>query len=274
MKKTDEEQGKYATEKEDSLNNARAMMGWDRPLEIQDEGDLRKYRIELPNLYDDAGLDPYEFRLLAHYKRVGTCTEGTKTTANKCSMSPMQVSNKRQSLRKKGFIRMQKVDLEQGGYSYRITVVDRWQENFLKYSTVTPHVTPLTHHVLKKEEEAPAETSSIFEVYQNEIGMLTPFIADALEDWEKDIPAKWIADAIHEAAANNKRNWKYVEAILKRWKAQGSQESTKNVQALRPEHKRIEKKEEKHVPNPFNKRDILEKIADTLSAGDGFVAEG
>jgi hypothetical protein len=45
-------------------------------------------------------------------------------------------------------------------------------------------------------------------------------------------------------------------------------------QSQRPEHKRIEKKEEKHVPNPFNKRDILEKIADTLSAGDGFVAEG
>ena len=41
--------------------------------QLYDAGDLRKYRIELPNLYDDADLDPYEFRLLAHYKRVGTC---------------------------------------------------------------------------------------------------------------------------------------------------------------------------------------------------------
>ena len=102
--RTDEDRGQYATEQEDSLNNARAMMGWDRPIEIQDDSDLRKYRIELPNLYDDSDLDPYEFRLLAHYKRVGTCTESTKTTAKKCKMSPRQVSSKRQVLRKSGFI--------------------------------------------------------------------------------------------------------------------------------------------------------------------------
>lgn len=35
MKKTDESPGRYATEKEDSLNNARAMMGWDVALEVE-----------------------------------------------------------------------------------------------------------------------------------------------------------------------------------------------------------------------------------------------
>lgn len=66
---------------------------------------------------------------------------------------------------------------------------------------------------------------TIFELYEQEIGSITPMIADAIADWEKDVPAQWIRDAIQEAVKNNARNWKYVEAILKRWHAQGNQEA-------------------------------------------------
>ena len=85
-----EEQGSYTTEVQAALDMLGK--GYDDQQHIYDDSDLRKYRIELPNLYDDADLDPYEFRLLAHYKRVGRCTEGTRTTAAKCHMSPPQVS--------------------------------------------------------------------------------------------------------------------------------------------------------------------------------------
>jgi len=215
MKRTDETKGAYATEREDSLNNARAMIGWDRPVEIEDDSDLKKYRIELPNLYDDAGFDPYEFRLLAHYKRVGTCTEGTRTTARICGMSPMQVSVKRKSLHKKGFIVMKAVDLKDGGYSYKITVVDKWQENFLKYGARTPHVHPRTPHEVKET------TTNVFGFYESNIGPLTPMIADTLAEAEKAYPLDWIKDAIALAVENNKRNWRYCETILKRWMESG-----------------------------------------------------
>ncbi|HNA54108.1 MAG TPA: DnaD domain protein, partial [Anaerolineales bacterium] len=36
--------------------------------------------------------------------------------------------------------------------------------------------------------------------------------------------AEWIAEAIGLAVENNKRNWKYIEAILKRWKEEGRAE--------------------------------------------------
>ena len=61
----------------------------------------------------------------------------------------------------------------------------------------------------------------IFRVYEQEIGVLTPMIADALRDAETTYPSDWIKAVIHEAAKNNKRNWKYCEAIVKRWQAQG-----------------------------------------------------
>jgi len=42
-----------------------------------------------------------------------------------------------------------------------------------------------------------------------------------LKDGEGLYTDEWIADVIEIAVKNNKRNWKYCEAILKRWKEEG-----------------------------------------------------
>lgn len=70
----------------------------------------------------------------------------------------------------------------------------------------------------------PMERPNIFRLYEDNIGMLTPLIADVLKDAEETYPPDWIADAVELAAKNNKRNWKYCEAILKRWKEEGRAE--------------------------------------------------
>ena len=67
----------------------------------------------------------------------------------------------------------------------------------------------------------PPERPNIFKVYEENIGPLTPLIADALKDAEENYPPEWIVDAIELAVKNNKRSWKYSEAILKRWKEEG-----------------------------------------------------
>ena len=68
---------------------------------------------------------------------------------------------------------------------------------------------------------APLERPNVFKLYEENIGPLTPLIADALKDAEETFSSEWIADAIELAVKNNKRNWKYCEAILKRWKEEG-----------------------------------------------------
>ncbi len=70
-------------------------------------------------------------------------------------------------------------------------------------------------------KSAPLERPNVFKLYEENIGPLTPMIADALKDAEQMYSAEWISDAIEVAVKNNKRNWKYCEAILKRWKEQG-----------------------------------------------------
>jgi DNA replication protein len=67
----------------------------------------------------------------------------------------------------------------------------------------------------------PVERPNVFKLYEENIGPLTPLIADALKDAEENYPPEWIAESIGLAVKNNKRNWKYCEAILKRWKEEG-----------------------------------------------------
>ncbi len=70
------------------------------------------------------------------------------------------------------------------------------------------------------------ELPDIFTLYEQNIGMLTPIIAEELSEAEKLYPVNWIRDAIKEAVALNKRNWRYIAAILERWAAEGRSDGT------------------------------------------------
>ena len=82
---------------------------------------------------------------------------------------------------------------------------------------------------LRVEEKPHAELEEppdIFTLYEQNIGMLTPLIADELREAEKLYPESWLRDAIKEAVALNKRNIRYIVRILERWSAQGKTDGT------------------------------------------------
>ena len=68
---------------------------------------------------------------------------------------------------------------------------------------------------------APVEPANIFALYEENIGAITPLIADDLKDAEERYPPQWIEAAFREAVSLNKRNWRYVHSILRRWEAEG-----------------------------------------------------
>jgi DnaD/phage-associated family protein len=67
------------------------------------------------------------------------------------------------------------------------------------------------------------EQPNIFTLYEENIGMLTPMIAEELKEAERLYPASWIEDAFKQAVSRNKRHWKYIEAVLKRWASEGKE---------------------------------------------------
>lgn len=70
----------------------------------------------------------------------------------------------------------------------------------------------------------PLERPNIFRLYEENIGPLTPLIADALKDAEETFSEEWVAEAIEKAAINNVRKLPYIVAILKSRKEEGSGE--------------------------------------------------
>ncbi len=71
------------------------------------------------------------------------------------------------------------------------------------------------------QELEPADRPNVFTLYEQNIGMLTPLIADELREAEQTYPAAWIEEAFREAVALNKRSWRYARAILERWRTEG-----------------------------------------------------
>jgi DnaD/phage-associated family protein len=65
------------------------------------------------------------------------------------------------------------------------------------------------------------ERPNIYRLYEANIGPLTPLIADALRDAEREFPLEWIEEALRTAVEANALNWKYVRAVLDRWKREG-----------------------------------------------------
>lgn len=68
------------------------------------------------------------------------------------------------------------------------------------------------------------DTPNIFKLYEENIGPITPMIAETLRDAEKSYPLEWIEEAIRIAVESNARTWRYVTAILDRWKEEGKVE--------------------------------------------------
>ena len=62
---------------------------------------------------------------------------------------------------------------------------------------------------------------NIFALYENNVGMLSPLLAEQLMEAEQTYPPSWISEAFQIAVAENKRSWRYIAGILRRWAAEG-----------------------------------------------------
>lgn len=78
--------------------------------------------------------------------------------------------------------------------------------------------TPTTTNARDEEKDA-----QVFRVFEQEgFGTLSSVLVDDLRDMIDTYSAEWVIRAMHEAVRSGKRNLRYAHAILKRWKAEGT----------------------------------------------------
>lgn len=266
---TDETQGEYQTEADEAMEMLGK--GYE-PVRIKDESRDKNYFTITPRIVWAMCDDPFEYTLWCVIKDIagerGVCILAREDLAVLSMMSGGKLSECRDSLIAKGLLNGLLV--KDPGYPkavWHFTIPDLWEDNIqwakthLKISSRVEYKKSVKglkdasrgdgtkdpscgekvpSRGANKEEGIKEElinnntstTPNIFQAYENEIGMITSFIADDMTAHEKEFSTEWIMQAIHIAAENNKRSWGYVKGVLKSAKEKGmSPELTKKQMA-------------------------------------------
>ncbi|HBY93620.1 MAG: DnaD domain protein [Ardenticatenaceae bacterium] len=85
---------------------------------------------------------------------------------------------------------------------------------------------PQTLTVSAEVIAVPAERPNIFRLYEQNVGLLQPLIAEELREAATSFPEEWIEEAFRLAAQRNVRTWSYIRSILERWARKGRDDGT------------------------------------------------
>lgn len=97
--------------------------------------------------------------------------------------------------------------------------------------TVTSLTEITTENTTKK-----VSSSNIFAFYENNFGILNPFVADSITHWANDTNEELVQAAM-ERALKQQKKWNYAEGILKQW-ANKNIKTLGDVEALEAEYQR------------------------------------
>lgn len=146
---------------------------------ISNDSPMHKYFTMMLNMAED-DLDPYTYRLLAHYIRWtghgGLFIEGIRTTAERCKMNARTIRKARDELAEKGYVKV--VPPVKKGGATQVFILDKWADNIQRYHTesntenskcsksTTPGVADIPHieeHIEEpsKKDSAPPENGAV-----------------------------------------------------------------------------------------------------------------
>lgn len=96
----------------------------------------------------------------------------------------------------------------------------------LSINTLSPNT------LISKELKQPLlHERNAFSAYENGINLISGHMAEVLKLAVEEYSDEWVVAAIDEAVENNKRSWRYIEAILKRWQVDGFKADMRTKQA-------------------------------------------
>jgi DNA replication protein len=107
---------------------------------------------------------------------------------------------------------------ERAFWYYLNTVANQVQVAAMSRGAIAP---PADLWLGSEPPSVQAERPTVFRLYEQNIGVLTPLIAERLVDALETYSPGWIEDAIGEAVTYNRRSWRYIIRILENWTVAG-----------------------------------------------------
>lgn len=103
---------------------------------------------------------------------------------------------------------------------YEVSLQSDYEETEQSLTEITTEIN--SKNTLVVSEETEQQRPNIYSIYEQEIGVLGPMIAQELDMIEKEYPDGWFEKAVREAKLSSTRvSLKYILAILDRWKTDG-----------------------------------------------------
>lgn len=99
----------------------------------------------------------------------------------------------------------------------------------------------------------------IIDFYNENIGLITPYRLETLEDYAKEMPADLIIFAMKKAVETDKRTIQYIKGILNNWSKKGIKtvlEAQKEDEQFKKDNKKQEKnkpEQREYAPGELNK---------------------
>jgi len=89
-----------------------------------------------------------------------------------------------------------------------------------------PQTVPEQFWIDESRPRIHVDRPTVFRLYEQNVGPMTPMIAERLIKALETYPTEWIEGALEEAVAYNRRNWKYIARILENWASEGPEGRT------------------------------------------------
>ncbi|PEA75133.1 DnaD domain protein [Bacillus wiedmannii] len=102
----------------------------------------------------------------------------------------------------------------------------------------------------KQNTNLQSSSNNVFSFYENNFGILNPFVADSITQWANDTSEELVQAAM-ERALKQQKKWKYAEGILKHW-ANNNVKTLQDVEASEAEYKKRKKGAKQNDPVASN----------------------
>ena len=122
-----------------------------------------------------------------------------------------------------------------------------------KESTTTTTVTSTVQDTPEITPD-PSSRSNIYKFYEENMGLLSPLVAEKLDHWVEDTEEPLVLLALEKAVLAGKRNFSYTEGILKNWTNQGIK-TRKDAEIVEREFRR-QKEQAKGPPTGAKKHPV------------------
>ena len=105
-----------------------------------------------------------------------------------------------------------------------------------------------------EENDISSSSRNIFKFFEENMGLLSPLVAEKLDYWVDDTEEALVLYALEKAVLAGKRNFSYTEGILKNWTSQGLR-TRKGAELAEQEFRRQKEHSQRLPPGAAKKRE-------------------